>query len=52
MLSGKLDEGDLKEVEKEFMELVESEGELNLPEVPSEPLPMKTSEEISKSICY
>ncbi|VDK78700.1 unnamed protein product [Litomosoides sigmodontis] len=48
MLSGKLDEGDLKEVEKEFMELIEGEGELNLPEVPSEPLPVKTSEKIKE----
>ncbi|KAL3998813.1 Snf7 family protein [Acanthocheilonema viteae] len=44
MLSGKLGEDELKEVEKEFAELVEKEGELNLPEVPSEQLAVKTSE--------
>ncbi|VBB33543.1 unnamed protein product, partial [Acanthocheilonema viteae] len=50
MLSGKLGEDELKEVEKEFAELVEKEGELNLPEVPSEQLAVKTSEKRSKSL--
>lgn len=48
MLSGKLGENDLEEVEKEFAELIAKEGELNLPNVPSDALPVKTSEKISK----
>ncbi|CAG9530348.1 unnamed protein product [Cercopithifilaria johnstoni] len=42
MLCGKLGEDDLEEVEKEFAQLIGEEGELNLPEVPSVPLPVKT----------
>ncbi|EFO14123.2 hypothetical protein LOAG_14401 [Loa loa] len=48
MLSGKLGEDELEEVEKEFAELIEKEGELDLPEVSSEPLPAKAPKEINE----
>lgn len=50
MLSGKLGEDDLEEVEKEFAALIENEGVLDLPEVSSEPLPAKIPEALSKSL--
>lgn len=52
MLSGKLGEDDLEEVEKEFAKLIEKEGELNLPEVVSEPPPSETPEKRSKLFHY
>ncbi|VDM08528.1 unnamed protein product [Wuchereria bancrofti] len=50
MLSGKLGEDDLEEVEKEFAKLIENEGELNFPEIPSESLSAKIPNKISKSL--
>ncbi|KAM3720976.1 Charged multivesicular body protein [Dirofilaria immitis] len=48
MLSGKLGEDDLEEVEKEFAKLLEEEGELVLPEVSSKSLPAIIPEKIKE----
>ncbi|VDO44842.1 unnamed protein product [Brugia timori] len=48
MLSGKLGEDDLEEVEKEFAKLIENEGELDFPEIPSESLFAKIPDKIGK----
>ncbi|EJW82835.1 hypothetical protein WUBG_06255 [Wuchereria bancrofti] len=48
MLSGKLGEDDLEEVEKEFAKLIENEGELNFPEIPSESLSAKIPNKIKE----
>lgn len=44
LLSGKLTEDDMEEVENEFAKLVEEEGKLDLPEVPPDFLPTRTPE--------
>nr|CDP92522.1 BMA-VPS-20 [Brugia malayi] len=48
MLSGKLGEDDLEEVEKEFAKLIENEGELDFPEIPSESLFAKIPDKIEE----
>lgn len=49
LISGKLSENDLEEVESEFAALMEGEGvRLNLPEVPTEPLPEPANEKRQK----
>ncbi|VDN94087.1 unnamed protein product [Brugia pahangi] len=50
MLSGKLGEDDLEEVEKEFAKLIENEGELDFPEIPSESLFAKIPDKIGKPL--
>ncbi|VDN24627.1 unnamed protein product [Gongylonema pulchrum] len=48
MLSGKLSEDDMEEVENEFAKLMEEESKLVLPEVPSDVLPERIPEKTSK----